>query len=331
MSRLPLTLACGPYDRMAALYNGSVQVEGVELRCFPIEQPMEVFSRMLKNEDFDIAEMSLAHCFTHKASGKARFVTIPVFPSRMFRHGFIFINTKAGIKTPKDLEGKRIGVQGWQMTAAVVIRGMLHRDYGVSFEKVKWLEGGVNEFGVPGGSTTSMRPGGQKLDIGPIPRDKRLSDMLAAGELDAIVGAVRPDSLFTSPNVARLFPSYHEMEIEYYKKTGVHPVMHGLVIKEDVYRSNKWLATSLYKACEAAKNASLAQTQFTGALRFMLPWLVEALEEIETVFGGDPWPYGLEPNRRTLEAFNQALVDDGLLQAPMKLEDVFVPIEGLSA
>lgn len=331
MSRLSLTFACGPYDRMHALYDGSVQVEGVDLRCLPIGQPMEVFSRMLKNEDFDVAEMSLTHCFTLRASGKARFVTLPVFPSRMFRHGFIFINAKAGIRSPKDLEGKRIGVQGYQMTAAVWIRGMLHAEYGVSFDKVRWLEGGVNERGVPGGATTSMRPGGKRLDIGPIAPDRTLGEMLAAGEIDALIGAVRPDTLDTSPDVARLFPDYHPLEVEYFRRTGIFPAMHALVIREELYRQHRWLGTSLYKACEEAKNRSLAQTRFTGALRFMLPWLTESLEEVQAVFGSDPWPYGVAANRRMLDAFNQALVEDGFLAAPLKLDEVFVPVEGLTA
>lgn len=329
MSRLSLTLACGPYDRMAAIYDGTVRVESVDLRCIPIEQPMEVFSRMLKYQEFDIAEMSLTHCFTLRAANKANFVTLPVFPSRMFRHGFIFINKRSGINDPKDLKGKRIGVQGYQMTAAVWIRGILHREYGVSFEGVEWIEGGVNERGVAGGAATSMRPN-QKLNIRYIGNDKTLSGMLAAGELDAIIGAVRPDSLSTSSDVARLFPDYHKAEREYFQRTGVFPGMHALVIREDVYRANRWLATSLYKACNQAKAISLRQTNFTGSLRFMLPWLTESLEEIDDLFGGDPWPYGLEANRKMLDAFNLALVDDGYLSEPMKLEDVFVPVEGYS-
>jgi 4,5-dihydroxyphthalate decarboxylase len=329
MSRLSVTLACGPYDRMSALFNGSVQVEGVDLRCIPIQQPMEVFSRMLKNQEFDISEMSLTHCFTLRAANKARFVTLPVFPSRMFRHGFIFINSKSGIRSPKDLQGKRIGVQGYQMTAAVWIRGILRSEYGVSFEGTEWLEGGVNEPGVPGGDATSMRPG-QKLNIRHVGNTRTLSDMLAAGEIDAIIGAIRPTSLATSPDVVRLFPNYHEVEREYYRRTGVFPGMHALVIRDEVYQENRWLATSVFKACNAAKIMSLEQAQFTGALQFMLPWLTEALEEIDEVFGGDPWPYGLGPNRRMLDAFNQILVDDGFLPAPLKLEDVFVPIEGLA-
>jgi 4,5-dihydroxyphthalate decarboxylase len=329
MSGLPVTFAALPADRMLALYDGSVQVEGVDLTYLPIQTPTEVFGRMLRNQEFDVAEMSLTHCFTMRASGKAKFVSLPVFPSKMFRHGFIFINRKSGIKAPRDLNGKKIGVQGYQMTAAVWIRGILRSEYGVSFEGCKWFEGGVNRRGVPGGDATAMRPK-HKLEIGSIGPDRTLNEMLAAGELDALIGADRPDCLGQTEDVVRLFPNYHEIEREYYKRTGVFPGMHALVMKESLYRENRWLATSIYKACNAAKKASLEQTAFLGALRFMLPWLMESLDEIREVFpGADPFVYGLGPNRKMLDAFNQILVEDGWLDAPMKLEDVFVPIEGL--
>jgi 4,5-dihydroxyphthalate decarboxylase len=323
-------MACGPYDRMNAIYTGAVQIEGADLTAIPIDQPMEIFSRMLKNNEFDISEMSLTHCFTLRAAGKANFVSLPIFPSRMFRHGFIFINKNAGIAAPKDLAGKRIGVQGYQMTAAVWIRGILRADCGVSFEDVSWFEGGVNERGVVGGAATSMRPN-QKLDIQHIGNSRTLSDMLAAGEIDALIGAIAPASLYSSNNVTRLFPDYHQVERAFFARTGIFPAMHALVMREELYRKNRWLATSVYKACEEAKRLSLAQTRFTGALRFMLPWLPEALEEIDEVFGGDPWRYGIKDNVKTLDAFNQALVADQFLSAPMSLDEVFVPIEGLSA
>jgi 4,5-dihydroxyphthalate decarboxylase len=322
---LKLSFACGPYDRMQALFDGRVRIEGVELTPMPIEQPMHVFSRMLDEEAFDISEMSLAHCFALRARGTARFVTIPVFPSRMFRHGFIFINRNAGIASPEDLAGKRIGVQGYQMTAAVWIRGILRDQYNVDIDSAQWFEGGVNERGVAGGSSTSMRPEGS-LDIRHIGNERTLSDMLAAGEIDALIGAIRPNSIKTSPDVMRLFPNFHAVERDYFQWTGIHPIMHALVIRADLYREHPWLAKNIYDACEASKRLALASTRFTGALRFMLPWLVEDLEEIEDVFGGDPWPYGIEPNLPSLDAFNTYLVDDGFYARPIPLDEVFVPV-----
>lgn len=325
MTGLPVTLACGPYDRMQALYNGTVRIEGVELRAEIIQEPMQIFGRMLATEAFDIAEMSLTHCFLLRASNRAKFVALPVFPSRMFRHGYIFVNAKSGIAAPRDLEGKRIGVQGYQMTAAVWIRGMLRRDYGVRFDGAHWYEGGVNQPTVFGGETTRLRPN-QALDIHAIGPGATLSDMLATGEIDALIGAVTPSAFGRSPDVRRLFADHHAVERDYFKTTGIFPVMHALVIREAVHSAHPWLAQHVYVACVAAKDLALRQARFSASLCFMLPWLDEHVAEIRAVFGDDSWPYGLAANRATLDAFNAFLVDDGFLPAPLALDDVFVDI-----
>ena len=325
MASLRLTFACGPYDRMQALYDGRATIDGVDLQPTQIGNPMEIFSRMLDADAFDVCEMSLTHCFVLRAKGSARFVTIPVFPSRMFRHSFIFVNSRAGITAPADLNEKRIGVQGYQMTAAVWIRGLLRASYGVQPQTIRWFEGGVNEKGVHGGSSTSMRPA-DSLDIRHIGNERTLSDMLANGEIDALIGAIKPASFKTSPDVIRLFPNYHEIERRYFTSTGIHPIMHGLVVRKELCHEHPWLAERIFRACEASKQIALEQSRFTGALRFMLPWLIEDLEEIDEVFGDDPWPYGIERNRPALDAFNQYLVDDGFYPAPLPLEDVFAPV-----
>ncbi|MBX9842992.1 MAG: ABC transporter substrate-binding protein [Xanthobacteraceae bacterium] len=328
MSKLKLSFCTGPYDRMSAIFDGTVAIDGVELDARPVQQPMEIFSRMLRNDEFDVCEMSLAHCFFLRQRGLARFVSVPVFPSKMFRHSFIFVNRNA-VATPADLKGRRIGVQGFQMTAAVWIRGLLREDYGVSLDDVQWIEGGVNEKGVAGGDATSFHPHGLAIrSAGP---DKTLSDMLARGEIDALIGAVTPASLYTSPDVVRLFPDYHAVERAYFEKTGVFPIMHGLVIREALYRDHRWIAGHVYKACESAKRIALDKMRFSASLQFMLPWLGEHLEEIQTVFGGDPWAYGIAANRKALENFSRYLVADGLLKAPMAPEEVFVPIDRVSA
>lgn len=331
MSKPSLTFACGPYDRMEPLYNGTVSVEGVDLVPRVIQTPMHIFGPMLKNGEFDISEMSLTHCFTLRAQGQAKFVTLPVFPSRMFRHGFTYINRRSGIQSPADLKGKRIGVQGYQMTAAVWIRGILEQEYGVSFEGVRWFEGGVNQRGVAGGDATAMHPD-PSLHIEPIGNDRTLDEMLQSGEIDALVGAFAPMSLGKHPDVVRLIPDYHRHERDYYRRTGVYPIMHALVIREDVHRKYPWLAGNLFKACVESKNLALKQAGFTGAMRYMLPWLYEHLEEMQEVFGDDPWPYGLEANRPTLEAFGRHLAEQKFLSKPMRLEEVFInPAEGATA
>jgi 4,5-dihydroxyphthalate decarboxylase len=244
----------------------------------------------------------------------------------MFRHSFIFTNVRMGVTKPGDLAGRRIGVQGYQMTAAVWIRGLLRRDFGVDLDGVDWFEGGVNEPGVIGGAQTSMRPRGKQLSIQGIGDDRTLSDMLAADELDAIIGAVRPNAVLTHDHVRRMFANYHEMERDYYRRTRIFPIMHALVIREELYRQHPELAANVYTAFEKARNIALAQTRFTGSLRFMLPWMIEELEEIESVFGDNFWRYGVAANAPSLNAFNQFLVDDGFLERPFPLDQVFVPV-----
>jgi 4,5-dihydroxyphthalate decarboxylase len=290
-----------------------------------LRRPLDVFSRMLAKSEFDIAEMSLTHCYTLKVQGTAKFVTLPVFPSRMFRHGFIFVNARSGIAAPKDLEGRKIGVQGYQTTAAVWIRGILQREYGVSFERVRWFEGGVNQKGVAGGATTRLRPG-EALAVEAIGDDKTLSEALAAGEIDALIGPEIPGSLYSSEQVRRLFPEYHRVEREYYAKTKIFPIMHALVIKDEVHRANPWLAANVFRAFEASKKLVQRQARFTGALSYMLPWQHEQIEEIDQVFGADPWPYGVAANRPTLDAFAEILATQRFLPKAPPPDEIFVPV-----
>jgi 4,5-dihydroxyphthalate decarboxylase len=327
VANLPLTVACGPYDRTEALRIGAVQVEGVDLTYLPIQSPPEIFNRMVQKNSFDVAEMSVSLYLTRRTLGDFTLEALPIFPSRLFRHGFIFINTDAGISAPKDLEGKRVGVPEYRQTAAVWIRGILQREYGVEIDRVQWLEGGVN---TPRRPDTVMDLRSEEHDaigkIGFIPEGRTLNEMLAAGEIDAMIGARRPFSLGKSSKVARLFPDYRQVEREYFQKTGIFPIMHTLVMQERLYEQKPWVAESLFKAFEAAKAWSLEQMRFSGAMRFMLPWLFDDIDEIDEVFGSDPFPYGLEPNRVTLETMMQFLVEQRLLLTPTPIDDLFVPI-----
>jgi 4,5-dihydroxyphthalate decarboxylase len=324
MGNISVTMACGPYDRFEALHHSVVRPEGIDLTYLAIQSPPEIFVRMVKNGSFDISEMSASMYLTRKAQGDFPFIALPIFPLRMFRHGFIFVNTLSGIKTPKDLEGKRIGVQEHRQTAGIWIRGILRSEYGVSFENVKWFEGGVNTPRRPD-AAMDLRPQ-TKLQIESISEGKTLSDMLAAGEIDALLGARKPNALGVNPHVARLFPNYREVELEFYKRTRVFPIMHTLVMKESLYREKPWVAESIYKACEEAKAWCLKQMQFSGAIRYMLPWLLADVDEMTELFGNDPWPYGLERNQQTLNALVQHLVSERFLAEPVKLQDMFARI-----
>lgn len=321
-----ITLACGPYDRIQPLATGEVGLPGFRLDVQQIPAPMVIFSRMLREGSFDLSEMSLTHCYLLHGRGKGNFLPLPVFPSRMFRHGYIYVNGNAGIRSPEDLAGKRIGVQGFQMTAAVWIRTLLRNEYGVDLDGVRWVEGGVNEPGVAGGDTTAMLPEKQ-LDIINIGTEGTLSEMLEEGAIDALIGAVTPRSLKEGNNVRRLFPEFHREEADYYRRTGIFPIMHALVIRNDSHAAHPTLAAAAVKAMEESKAVAQNRMRQTAALSYMLPWLPEAMEELDNLFGGDFWPYGLEANQKALEAFGRALVEDGYTSEPIPIDRVFPPFE----
>lgn len=326
MADLALTLACGPYDRMEALRTGEIRPEGIDLTYLAIQSPPEIFARMIKTGSFDAAEMSSSHYLTMKSRGDFPFTAIPVFPSRAFRHGFIFVNTEAGIAKPKDLEGKRIGVQEYRQSAAVWIRGMLADEYGVDLAGITWFEGGVD---APRRADEDMdlRPAAP-LDIHLIGPEASLGDMLAAGEIDALIGARRPRVLSESPMVERLFPDYRALERDYFTRTGIFPIMHTVVIRDDLYDKSPWVAESLCKACAAAKDLAGERMRFSGAMRYMLPWLYDDIDEIDAVFGGDPFAYGLAPNRATLETLVRYLREQSFISGEQNIEDFFAPIVG---
>ena len=326
MANLSVSIACGPYDRMEAIQSGIVQAEGIDITYVPIQSPPEIFARMVKNGAFDVSEMSTSHYLTLRGKGDFPFIALPVFPSRLFRHGFIFVNAKSGIREPKDLEGKRIGVQEYRQTAAVWVRGILSHEYGVDLDTVTWFEGGVDTGRRPD-DDMDLRPN-RPLKIELIGDDRSINELLEAGEIDAYFGARRPASFGRNPDVVRLFPNYREVERDYYKRTGIFPIMHTLVMREQLYRDSPWVAESLYKAFESSKRWAADQMRFSGAMRYMLPWLFDDLDEVDALFGGDSWPYGLDPNRTTLDMLMRFLVDQGFLEREVPLDDLFTPIVG---
>lgn len=325
MSPLSLTMACGPYDRFEALRYGAVSPDGFALDYRAISPPHDIFARMVEGE-FDIAEMSIILYLARRAAGTFPFVAIPVFPSRVFRHGNIFVNRRAGIATPKDLEGKRVGLQEYRQSAALWIRGMLRDEHGVDTATIHWVEGGVNEPRRPNPAVEVLPD--RKLSISHIGAEVLLSTALAEGRIDALIGAQQPASLHGSDDVVRLIPDYRAAERAYFERTGIFPIMHTVVIREALHREKPWIARNLYRACEEAKARAIGEMRFSGAMRYMTPWLQDDVEEMDRVFGGDAWPYGLDPNRHQLETLMRYLVEEGFLGKPVPLDDLFVPIEG---
>ncbi len=326
MAKLKLSFACALYDRMQPLYTGEVQPDGIELNFIAIEEPRPIFDRMSGGREFDVAEYSSSEFVQRFANKQCPFVAIPVFPSRAFRHGFIAIHKKAGIQKPKDLEGKRVGVPLYTMTAAIFIRGLLQHEYGVNFEKIHWVQGAINHPGSHGSPTVLplLKPMPVEVD----PSGKSLSDLIEARVVDATLGTSLPEAIRTNPDIARLFPNYVELEKEYYKRTGIYPIMHLVAIKKDIYERYPFVATSLYNAFVESKKIALKHMFNLRALRYMTPFLMRDIDEIHEIFNGDPWPYGIEKNRKTLEALVTYLVDQHLIAVPVNVDDLFVPTYG---
>ena len=326
MARLKLSFACALYDRVQAIYTGEVEPAGIELNFIPIDEPRPIFDRMSGGQEFDVAEYSSSEFVQRFANKRCPFVAIPVFPSRAFRHGFIAINTRSGIETPKDLEGKRVGVPLYTMTAAVFIRGLLQHEYGVDIGSIHWVQGAVNHQGTHG--DPHVLPLLKSVTCESAPDGRSLNDLIQSGDVDATLGTSLPESIRRNPDIQRLFPNYVELEKDYYRSTGIFPIMHLIAIKKDVYERYPFVATSLFNAFSRAKTIALERMHNLRALRYMMPWLMRDIDEIFDVFKGDPWPYGVEPNRPTLEALVTYLKDQYLIAESPTVDDLFVPTYG---
>ena len=262
MPNVPITFACGLYDRMQALYTGEVKPEGIDLNFLAIDDPRQIFDRMGKNQEFDASEMSSSDTITRHAAGRREMVALPVFPSRVFRHGFVTVNRRF-VTSPKDLEGKRIGTPIYTQTAAVIIRGMLKDEYGVSFSNCHWVQGATNSAGTHGSpSPLPQLPG---VSIEQNSSGLSLSDLLARGDIQAIIGSGLPQSLKTSPDVRRLFPDFHAVEMASYRRTRVFPIMHLVAMRRDVYERNPFIAKSLYCLARLSGTMPLGAASRTSA------------------------------------------------------------------
>jgi 4,5-dihydroxyphthalate decarboxylase len=326
MTRLNLTFACGHYDRMEALRTGDVAVEGIDLNYLHIEAGREIFDRMVGGLEFDASELSCSEFISLMGRGNCPLVALPVFPSRVFRHSFIYINKRSGIRMAKDLEHKRVGVPLYTQTAALWVRGHLAHEYGVDLGTIRWVQGAVEKSGSHGKPHAPPLLKPVAIEQNETPHS--LADLLAQGRIDALIGSRKPDTLGRDPDVVRLFPDYQAVEREFYRRTKIFPIMHLVAIRRELFERHPWIANSLYKAFVASKDYALDRMRFSGATCYMLPWQATHLEESEELFGADPWPYGIEPNRPTLETLVQYMSEQNLIAAPMPIEDLFVPLPG---
>ncbi len=322
MSDLPLTLACWDYDRTRPLVDGLVKPNGVALDV-KLLRPRQMFPRMLEDKEFHASELSLASLVSLIGRGQCPFVAIPVAVSKFFRHSCIYVRRGAGIHTPQDLKGKRVGTTQYSSTAVVFIKGMLKDEYGVEAHDMHWFVGGLTKP-----TETPLIP----LDLPPelkiefLPDGRTLEAMFLAGELDALASIYLPQIFIEGhPDIVRLFPDYKEVEKAYYRKTGIFPIMHTIVLREDVFRDHPWAANSLFRAFCQARDIAVEGLFDTDALRLALPWLIDHVEEAWSVFGKDYWAYGLEANRPALAAVGRYVYEQGLSPRPVAAEEIWRP------
>ena len=319
MAKLPLCLAVGAYDHVRDLADGTVQVEGVDLTVLHLTVE-EMFYRFLVQGEFDISEMSFAKLVALAAGDDTRFVALPVFPSRVFRHSSIYVRADGGIVRPEDLAGKRIGVPEWAQTAAVYSRGLLSHEYGVDLTSIEWHQGGVNEAGRRE-KVELLLPAGFRLSV---VADRCLSDMLLGGDLDAILSARPPAPIMRGDGrVRRLFADYRGTEEAYTRNTGIFPIMHVVAMRREVYERDRWLAMSLFKAFDQARRRSLERAADMAVSHFPLPWVPDTLRLARELFGDDPWSYGVDANRVTLDAFLRYAFEQGVCRRQMTADSLF--------
>jgi len=312
-----LSFACGAYDRTRPLIDGRVKPEGLKLNWMVLS-PHEIWTRMLNHYEFDASEMSLSSYLISRTLNKP-LIAIPVFPARSFRHSFIFVNTKSGISKPKDLEGKRVAQAEFQQTAAVMVRGILQNEYGVDLETIDWF----NWY--PPRSEVTLHKSYSKETL---PSAKVAEHMLEKGELDAMICASMPQVFLEgSPHVKRLFDNPKKEEIAYYQKTKIFPIMHTVVIREELWKADPWIATSLTQAFQQAKQIAYDTLNSKLPFNTSLAWLGEPLREQREILGDDPWAYGLTKNKHNVEVLMQYLLEQGLISKTLKAEEVFAPVD----
>jgi len=321
LSKLQLSVALGDYDRTRALLDGNVQIDGVD-PVYMTLSPEEIFFRAFRNKEFDISEMSFSSYLVKASQGQDDYVAIPVFLSRAFRHTSIYVRTDV-IKRPEDLKGKRIGIPEYQLTAIVWARALLEDDYGIAPSSVTWVRGGIEEPGRPEKIKLQL-PEGIRLENAP--EGKTISQMLSDGELDGFI-APRPPAGAASrnPNVGWLFSDPTATAKDYFKRTGIFPIMHVVGIRKPLLEQHPWLANAVYKAFEQAKARALNQLADTSATKVTLPFVEEQLKAAKSLMGEDYWSYGVSPNRKTLEAFVRHHHGQGLSHRLMGVDEIFYP------
>jgi len=322
MAKLRVSLACTQTDRAAPVLDGRIPIAGCEVIALP-GQTQEIFRRVLDDQAFDIAEMSMGSHIVQAGRGMKDYAAIPVFLSRAFRHSAIYIRTDRGIARPQDLAGRTVGINQYQQTVGLWVRGILGDEYGVRTQDVNWVSGGIEE---PGGGERIALKLPETIRLAGIAKTKNLNAMLAEGEIDALV-ATRAPSCFESgnPNVGRLFPDYRAAETGYFQKTRIFPIMHCVVIRQRLIDENPWLPVEVFKAFAKAKALALAELSLLNIARVSLAWVTEDAAATRRVLGDRMWGYGFKDSRHETEAMLRYAFNDGLIAKAMTPQDLFHP------
>ena len=319
MANLNLTLATGDYDHLRDFTSGEIRADGIDITHLKLHV-LEIFHRMTNYREFDVSEMSMGRYVALTAQDDPRFVAIPVFPSRVFRLSAFYVRSDGSVQRPEDLKGKRVGVPEWAQTATIYGRGWLSDYVGVDLKSITWIQAGQDEPGRAEPVSLDLPSG---IKVQPV-RDRSLNEMLLAGDIDAMIVAAPPAAFREgNPKVKRLLDNPRAAEEKYWDDTGIFPIMHTVVMQRPIAEANPWAPLSLFKAFVKAKDNALERASSFGGSIYPLPMHGYFAAAAEKRLGKDFWPYGLEPNRRTLDAFLKFARDQGVCSRLLKPEELF--------
>ncbi len=322
MAKLALSIAIGDYDRVRPLKTGEVQIDGTD-PVFMSLDPEEIFFRGFRHQEFDVCELSLSSFTVKTAANDCPYVGVPVFPSRAFRHTSIYRRTDRGIDTPADLKGRRIGTPEYQLTANVWARAILEDEYGVKPSDITWVRGGMDTPGRIEKITLQLGP---DMKLENAPEGKTLNGMLEAGEIDGLVGPRAPACFEQgSPLVDWLWPDPVGVAKDWFRRTGLFPIMHILGVRRSIVAQHTWLPAALLKAFEKSKQVALTKLADTSATKVTLPFVEENLRAARQLMGRDFWPYGYAPNKATLDTFLGYHHRQGLSHRLVSATELFHP------
>jgi 4,5-dihydroxyphthalate decarboxylase len=320
---LRLKFACGEYDRTIPFRTGDIKPHDIDLEYTP-QAPELTFLQQLRDMRYDVSEMSMSAYIQMRASGRGDFIALPVFPSRVFRHSALYVRTGSDIRRPEQLRGRRVGIGYYQMSGAVWARGMMMDDYGVKPEEITWVSG----------MDLKAEAGADQVDQlhdmveGTRRAKPRLEEMLEAAEIDALLSVHTPRALARNEGTVRyLFENCREVEEDYFRRTGIFPMMHTIVIKRKVYDQHPWIAQSLFDAFDAAKRRAMENLYETNALAVAAPFIVHDIERTRQLMGMDYWPFGIEPNMKSITTFIRRLGDQQIIERAPEVEELFLDVK----